>query len=94
MPYRGGRGYSGLIWAYFKFGLLKKFSIYFPRANHYLILTFDLLTLQKIKIMRNDLFVSVRRTKLLLVLTRAEKPDERGYSGLQGAIQVYGGKIS
>ena len=54
--HRGG-GYSGLIWTYFNFSLLEKFSICFLRANHYLILAFDLLTLQKIKIMRNDFFL-------------------------------------
>ena len=37
--------------------------------------------------MRNDRFFSFRHTKLLLVLTRAEEPDERGYSGLHEAIE-------
>ena len=39
-------------------------------------------------------FFSFRHTKLLLVLTRAEEPNERGYSSLHGAIQAYGAQVS
>ena len=75
------------------FALLEKFSICFLSANHNLKLTFDLLIPQKIKIMRVNPSLFVRRTNLLLVLMRAEMPKERGYSGLEGVIQVHAAKI-